>query len=42
MKPKYLTFCIEMALKRPGEQVISPGVFRIAQELFELDRSSHQ
>lgn len=41
MKPKYLPFCIEMALRRPGEQVISPALYRIAQELFELDWSAH-
>lgn len=28
MKPKYLTFCIEMALKRPSQMVMSRGAFR--------------
>lgn len=28
MNPKYLSFCIEMALKRPSQMVMSPGAFR--------------
>lgn len=28
MIPNYLSFCIEMALHRPDEMVISPGAFR--------------